>query len=142
MDSFYGMSLHSLQPANGQGEVFMASFHKDRYLHQSDLESYLPKNSLKKFWNRQRYQSDQVAMEVQAWAQSQPESAWKKRPLREGDKGKLLIEVLHQSVWVWDKRSATSNRWHLIVRRKPDSPNTLKYSLYNAPRRTSNLELA
>jgi SRSO17 transposase len=142
MDAFYGMSLNLLQAIDGQGEVFMADIHKDRHIYLTDPKPYLPQCPSQKGRKRQRYQSDQSATEVQVWTQSQPESAWKKKALREGDKGKLEVEVLHQPVWVWDKRSATASRWHLIVRREPDSPSTLKYSLCNASQRTSILKLA
>jgi SRSO17 transposase len=71
----------------------------------------------------------------------QPESTWKRNTIREGSKGKLIVEILHQSVWLWDKRSSMANRWHLIVRREVNAPKTLKYSLCNAPERTNVLKL-
>lgn len=142
MDGFYGMSLNLLQSLDKQGEVFMADIHKDRHIYLCDPEPYLPESPSRKGRKRQRYQSDEPAIEVQKWVGGQPDSAWKRKTIREGDKGKLIVEVLHQAVWVWDKRSATSHRWHLIVRRELNSAGTLKYSLCNAPERTSVLKLA
>jgi SRSO17 transposase len=142
MDAFYGMSHNLLQSLDNQGEVFMADVHKDRHIYLSDPEPYLPDNPSGKGRKRRRYQSDGAAIEVQKWVRDQPDSAWKRKTIREGEKGKLIVEILHQSVWLWDKRSATANRWHLIVRREVNAPNTLKYSLCNAPERTSVLKLA
>jgi SRSO17 transposase len=142
MDGFYGMSLNLLQTLDKQGEVFMADIHKDRHIYLSNPEPYLPESPAKKGRKRHRYQSDEFAVEVQKWVGDQPDSAWKRKTIREGDKGKLIVEVLHQVVWIWDKSSATANQWHLIVRRELNAPNTLKYSLCNAPERTSVLRLA
>jgi SRSO17 transposase len=142
MDGFYGMSLNLLPSLDKQGEVFMVDIHKDRHIYLCDPEPYLPERPSRKGRKRQRYQSDEPAIEVQKWVGDQPDSAWKRKTIREGDKGKLIVEVLHQAVWVWDKQSATSHRWHLIVRRELNSAGTLKYSLCNAPERTSVLKLA
>ncbi len=142
MDAFYGMSLNLLQSLDKQGEIFMADVHKDRHIYLTDPEPYLPDKSSGKGRKRRRYQSDESAIEVQSWVRDQPDEAWTRKTIREGEKGKLMVEALHQLVWIWDKRSATASRWHLIVRRELNSPNTLKYSLCNAPQRTSLLKLA
>ncbi len=141
-DAHYGMSLKLLQALDAGHEIFMADIHKDRHIYLRDPAPYLPAQRTGKGRKRRRYQSDETAMEVQAWVKDQPADAWQRKTLREGEKGKLIVEVVHQRVWLWDKQSSTSQLWHLLVRREPDSPNTLKYSLSNAPERTSVLKLA
>src|SRR5262245_56212862 len=68
-------------------------------------------------------------------------SAWRKKALRSTTKGKLVIEVLHRRVWLWDRKSPTAHCWHLLVRREKNSPGTVKYSLSNAAVRTSMTKL-
>jgi SRSO17 transposase len=89
-----------------------------------------------------RYQSNAHATEVRKWVKRQPESSWQKKTLRDTTRGDLVIEVLHERVWLWDKHSANAHCWHLIVRREVDSPGTIKYSLSNAPEETSVKKLA
>jgi SRSO17 transposase len=86
MDGFYGMSLNLLQSLDKQGEIFMADVHKDRHIYLSDPTPYLPDNSLGKGRKKRRYQSDESAVEVQKWIKGQPESAWKSKAIREGEK--------------------------------------------------------
>jgi SRSO17 transposase len=62
-------------------------------------------------------------------------------PSRPLTKGKLVVEVLHRKVWLWDKHSPTAHCWHLIVRREVSSPGTLKYSLSSAADQTSTAKL-
>ena len=78
-----------------------------------------------------------MVLEVRKWVKKQPASAWRKKTLRNTTKGDLIVEVLHQRVWLWDKYSPNGHCWHLIVRREMDSPGTLKYCLSNAPAQTS-----
>ena len=131
-----------MQSLDKQDEVFMADIHKDRHIYLINPEPYLSENPSRKGRKRQRYQSDEPAIEVQKWVGDQPDSAWKRKTIREGEKGKLIVEVLHQAIRVWDKRSATAHQWHLIVRRELSSASTLKYSLCNAPEQTSVVKLA
>ena len=142
MDGLYGMSMSLLQALDDQGEVFVADIHKDRHIYLSDPAPTVPASPAGRGRKRQRYHSNEPALEVQAWVKNQPESAWRQKSLREGEQGPMNVKVLHQRVWLWDKKSSTPRQWHLLVRREPDSPQTLKYSLSNAPVRTSVVRLA
>ena len=84
---------------------------------------------------RVRYHSDAQPFEVRKWTKKQPTSQWRKKTLRNTTSGDLVVEVLHQRVWLWDKHSPIAHCWHLIVRRELSSPGTLKYSLSNAAAR-------
>jgi SRSO17 transposase len=53
--------------------------------------------------------------------------------LRDSSKGKLRVEILHRRIWLWDGKEAQAHQWHLLVRREIDSPETIKYTLLNAP---------
>ena len=49
---------------------------------------------------------------------------------------------MHQRVWLWDKAEAKAHHWHLIIRREINSLEKCKYSLSNAPAKTSTQRLA
>jgi len=62
--------------------------------------------------------------------------------LRNSSKGKLRVEVLHRRVWLWNDREAQAHQWHLVVHHEVDSPETIKYTLSNAPVETATYRLA
>ncbi len=71
-------------------------------------------------------------MRVDDWTRQQPITAWQSVTLRDGTKGPLRVDILHQRVWLWDGEEAQAQLWHLIVRREIDDPTEIKYSLSNA----------
>ena len=54
----------------------------------------------------------------------------------------LQVEIATRRVWVWDGEEPRAKCWHLVVRRELASPETIKYSLSNAPENTPRLRLA
>lgn len=140
VDGLYGQSLEFLQSLQMQGETFLAEIHSDRHIYLSDPAPYWPPQHMGR--PRERYHSDAQCIEVRKWLKKQPASLWHKKTLRNATKGDLVVEVLHQRVWLWDKCSPRAHCWHLIVRREVDSPGTLKYCLSNAPEQTSVSKLA
>jgi SRSO17 transposase len=141
MDGMYGKSLELLQSLHSQGETFLAEIHSDRHIYLTDPAPYLPPQKGGLGRKRVHYHSDAKAIEVRKWVKRQVESDWRQKTLRGTTQGKLIVEVLHRKVWLWDKHSPTANCWHLIVRREVNSPGTLKYSLSNAPAQTSATKL-
>jgi SRSO17 transposase len=137
MDGMYGHSLELLQSLQAQGETFLAEIHANRHIYLTDPKPYLPAQEPGKGRPRLQLHSDAQVMEVRKWVKKQPATAWRKKTLRNTTKGDLVVEVLHQRVWLWDKHSPNTHCWHLIVRREVDSPGTLKYCLSNAPAQTS-----
>jgi SRSO17 transposase len=140
MDGAYGNSLELLESLHSQGETFLADVHSDQHIYLTDPAPYLPPQGMGR--PRVRYHSDAHSIEVRKWVKKQPASAWRRKILRNTTKGKLVVEVLHRRVWLWDRYSPTAHCWHLIVRREIGSPGTVKCSLSNAPAQTSVRKLA
>ena len=139
VDGGYGNSLEFLQSLQDQGETFVADIHSDRHIYLNDPAPYLPPQDRGR--PRMRHLSDARPVEVRKWIKRQPASRWHRKTLRNTTKGKLVVEVLHERIWLWDKHSPTAHCWHLIVRREVDSPGTIKYCLSNAPEKTSVIRL-
>lgn len=142
LDGAYGHSLALLQTLQQQREVFMADVRSDQHIYLSDPAPYLPAPTPGRGRPRVRYHSDARPVEVRQWARQQPASAWHRHTLRSTSKADLRVESLHRRVWLWDKHSASTQCWHLIVRREIHSADTLKYSLSNAPEATEVRKLA
>ena len=83
-----------------------------------------------------------AAIRVDKLVESEPDDAWKRTKVRETTKGKLIVDILHKTVWLWDDKEKHARRWHLVVRREIESPNEIKYSLSNAIPATSVKRLA
>jgi hypothetical protein len=116
MDGLYGNFLELLESLQAQCETFLAEIHSDQHIYLTDPTPYLPPQGPGR--PRVRYHSDVQPIEVRKWIRKQPASQWRKKTLRKTTKGNLIVEVLHQRVWLWDKYSPTAHCWHLIVRRE------------------------
>jgi len=79
---------------------------------------------------------------VDQWLSEQPDEAWKRVKVRDSSRGELQVDVVHRRVWLWDHEETEAHCWHLIVRREPNAPKEIKYSLSNASAETSIARLA
>ncbi len=104
MDGFYGQSGEFLRSLDEEGETFVADVHSDQHVYLDDPEPFLPEQTASRGRPRTRYKSDANAITVSQWVKQQPESAWTRKTLRSSSQGKLQVEVLHQRVWLWDKK--------------------------------------
>jgi hypothetical protein len=124
-------------------EIFVVDVHKDQLIYLEDPQPVIPqRNNNLRGRKASRYQAQTQAVRVDNWQEAQPEEAWQRYKLRDGTKGELIVEILHQRAWIWDKNEAHARHWHLLVRRELNSQETCKYSLSNAPAETGTQQLA
>jgi hypothetical protein len=62
-----------------------------------------------------RLKSTQPAQTVAAWTAARPAEAWRRLPLREGEKGEIVADFLHARIFVWDGIETTLRNLFLIV---------------------------
>jgi SRSO17 transposase len=133
MDGLYGNNPELLRSLDDDGEIFVADVHKNQRIYLEDPKPRIPKRK----GNRGRRptkavtQSDPV--EVANWAKEQEASHWQRKVLRDSTKGQLIVQVLHQEVWLWDGKEEEARRWRLIIRRECADHDEIKYSISNAP---------
>jgi len=132
-DAFYGDDPDFLRQLDQMGETFMLDIHKDQTIYLEDPAPYLPKRQSVRGRTPTRLKTDQLAIEVQQWADEQPQSAWEKMLVRNSTKGFISARVLHRKVWLWDGQEQQAHQWHLVVSDSDLSKNNRKYSLSNAP---------
>lgn len=111
------------------------------YLHH-DPRPCVPERQSKKGRQAVKLQAQSEGVRVNQWILQQSEDKWQRISLRDSTKGKLIVDIIHERVWLWDSQEAVARQWHLIVRREIGSKGTLKYSLSNTPSETSTKELA
>ena len=132
-DGFYGSDPAFLRALAAQGEICVGDLHKDQRIYLADPQPTVPPAQTTHGRPPTRRQAQTPAVRVDHWAQQQPATAWQPVTLRDGTKGALRVEILHQRVWLWDGEEAQARPWHLLVRREIDDPTEIKYSLSNAP---------
>lgn len=132
-DGGYGKEPAFLRALDEMGEVFVVDVHKDQQIYLEDPQPVVPETTSKRGRRRTRRQAQTPRIRVDRWLKTQPETAWQRVTLRDSSKGKLHVEIQYQRVWLWDGKEATAHQWHLSVRREIDSPETIKYTLSNAP---------
>jgi len=141
-DGGYGKEPAFLRGVEDMGETFVVDVHKDQLIYLEDPQPIIPdKKANAKGRIPSRYRAQTPAIRVDKWKAAQLEENWQRIKLRDSTKGEQVVEILHQRVWLWDKKEATAHQWHLIVRREIDSTETCKYTLSNAPAETSTQQL-
>ena len=143
VDGLYGNDPAFLRCLDDDGEVFLADVHKAQHVYLEDPELHVPPTPVGKNGRpRSKLVAKSKPVRVDSWMKAQPEKSWKKKTLRGGTKGNMRIDLLHRRVWLWDKKESRTRCWHLLVRREIERPNEIKYSLSNAPERTTPIRLA
>jgi len=132
-DSFYGDNPEFVRKLDDDNEVFMADIHSDHHIYLEDPKPYLPEPKSIRGRKPKKLKPRTKSVRVDQWVQRQPDNAWQRISVRDTTKGKLVVDVLHQRVWLWDGKESTARHWHLVVRREIKSPHKQKYSLSNAP---------
>jgi hypothetical protein len=123
-------------------EVFVADVHKDQRIYLDDPDPIIPPKENRKGRKRTKRHAQTEAIRVDTWVAQQPEADWCPYTLRDSTKGELRVQILHRRVWLWDKKESKARHWHLVVRKEPNSPETLKYTLSNASEAVSTHRLA
>jgi len=142
-DGGYGKEPAFLRGLNNMDEIFVVDVHKDQLIYLEDPQPVIPQRKNNKRGRKtSRYQAQTQPVRVDNWKETQPEDAWQRYKLRDSTKGELIVEILHQRVWLWDKNEPNAHHWHLLVRRELNSLETCKYTLSNAPAETSTHQLA
>ena len=142
-DGGYGKEPAFLRGLDAMDEIFVVDVHKDQRIYLDDPGPVIPQQkSNQRGRKASRYQAQTQPVRVDHWKEAQPEAAWQRVKLRDSTQGELIVEIVHQRVWLWDKNEARAHHWHLLVRRELNSPETCKYTLSNAPAETSVQQLA
>lgn len=137
MDGGYGKEPALLRRLEDHGEVFMADVHKDQRIYLEDPDPIVPERKSVRGRKPTKLEAQRERQRVDEWVKAQPREVWQKVTVRPGTKGDVRVEALSARVWLWDGSEQTARSWHVVVTRELRSPETIKYSLSNAPADTS-----
>jgi len=142
MDGLYGNTPFLLRALEDDGEIFVADVHHNQHIYLEDPKPQIPKRKGNRGRHPTRASTQCKPIEVRQWMKEQDEASWKRNKLRKTTKGDLNVELLHQTVWLWDGTERQARQWRLIIRRECKDRAEIKYSLSNAPASTSVHRLA
>ena len=135
-DGFYGKDPAFLRSLDQINETFMIDVHKDQNIYIENPEPVVPERRSNRGPKPKNLKAQTEPIRVDKWLEQQPEEGWQRTIVRDTTKGKLLVDVLHKLVWLWDGEEPEAHCWHLIVRREVTG-NKVKFSLSNAPENIS-----
>jgi SRSO17 transposase len=130
-DGGYGKEPAFLRGLEERGKRFVVDVHKDQRIYLTDPQPALPVKS-GRGRKPTRLKTAVSAVDVQAWAAEQVESAWQPLTIRDGEKGAIKADYLHARVWLWDGVESQAQHWHLLVRREFGAAIPSHYCLSNA----------
>jgi SRSO17 transposase len=142
VDGGYGKEPAFLRALEDANETFVADVHRTQrvWTDLPGLHVPEPRPGRGRPANKRQASAEPVTVEALAKGFNPPD--WTRCVLRDSTRGQLRVDIAHQRIWVWDGEEAAARCWHLIVRREVGSPNTIKYTLSNAPADTPLLQLA
>lgn len=140
-DAGYGHLPWLLNDLDDEGETFLAEIHADQGIYLDNPQPILPERKSPRGRAPTILRAQTAVQTVTAWADAQPESAWRQLSVRTGEKGAVIAEYLTRRVFVWDGKAAQARRWHLLVRREIGGKK-LKFCFANAKPQASLRRLA
>ena len=140
-DAFYGDNPDFLRIVNDMGEIFMGDIHKDYKVWLENPKPAIPPRKSNRGKTPSVPKAQELPIRVDELAKHQPPAAWRRVKVRDSTKGEIMVDILHKKVYLWDKSDNKVMKWHLVVRREVNSPDTVKYSLSNAPMDTPTARL-
>ena len=141
-DGFYGNDPAFLRGVAAMDETFVVDVHCDQRIFLEDPKPTVKKKKGKRGKKPTKLEANAPAIRVDQWLSEQPDEAWKRVKVRDSSRGELEVDVVHRRVWLWDHEETEAHCWHLIVRREPNAPKEVKYTLSNAPEETPIARLA
>ena len=142
VDAGYGKEPAFLRSLDDSNEVFAADVHRDQRVWTADPGIHVPAAKPGRGRQARHLQAMAAPVTVESLAKGFRPEDWTRCVLRDSTRGLLRVDIATARIWVWDGEEPQARCWHLIVRREIGSPNTIKYSLSNAPADTPRLRLA
>lgn len=135
LDAGYGKEPGLLRAIDAAGEIFVMDVHSTQRIWRDDP---WPAARLPGATGRVSSTLHAVgaAVSVSAWVEAQPPEAWRTVVLRQGTKGDIRVEFIHQRGYLWDGEEDCAKLWHLVARRTLDAQGRAEktsWTLSNAP---------
>jgi SRSO17 transposase len=141
MDAEFGVPWF-LSELQQRGKRFLIDVASNAYVYKTHPRmSYRPNGLSTKALRFKR-----KPIKVEEFRHAHGKRRWRRVEIRDSTKGIMVAEYLHKRIWFWDgQKESPPVRYHLLIRRNPQQDGRgwkYKYSLSNAPARTTTKRLA
>ncbi len=101
LDAGYGKEPGLLRDLDAAGEVFVVDVHSSQRIWRDEPwpAAHLPGTPRRA---TSELHAVGTALSVRDWTEAQPPEAWRTTALRDGTKGEIRVEFIHQRVNLWD----------------------------------------
>jgi SRSO17 transposase len=141
VDAGYGKEPAFLRALDDRSEVFVADVHRSQRVWPEDPDLRVPPPKPGRGRPATQRQATTECVSVEALVKTFGAADWTRCVLRDSTRGELRVDLASRRVWLWDGEETAGRCWHLLVRREVRSPETIKYTLSNAPADTPVLRL-
>jgi SRSO17 transposase len=134
-DGGYGQDRGLLRALDDAGERFVVDVHRNQRIFLEEPGRPAPEEP-------EGRESSGAPVSVESWVAQQSPEAWEEVWVRHTSQGELRVQALRRTVWLLEGGDAKARCWQLVATREKGDPETIKYSLSNAPVNTSLSRLA
>ena len=136
LDAGYGKDPALLRVLDVEGELFVVDVHRSQRMWLTDPWPVVPEPVAGRRGRApQAVRAQGASLSVADWAVGLPEKAWRTTVLRQGTKGEIRVQFIHQRVYFWDGVEECAKLWHLVARRTLDidgQPDAVSFTISNA----------
>ena len=142
-DGGYGKGLGFMLNIENKGLLFAVDIHKDQRFYRTRPHPYLPERQNGRGRTPSQYIVDEKPERIDQVVNKLPGSKWTRVVVRDSSKGPLTYEIYAKRVYLWTPdMKETVKQWWLVIRRDAISHSDYKYTLINAPEKTTIKRLA
>jgi len=138
-DGGYGKEPAFLRALDDANETFVVDVHRTQSVWLEDPKPSVSAEPTGRKGRGKKLKTSVASVTVEHLVRTFGPQDWRRHVLRDSTRGPLQVDVACRRVWLWDGEESGARHWHLIVRREVKSPETIKYSLSNAPAETPHL---
>lgn len=137
IDALYGSSMVFMNTLELHGKPVLGRVRRNFKLYLEKPHFYLPERKFKKGRAPKKMRTDAKAFSALAVQLNSKEEDWQRIEVRDTDKGKLILDVIHKKIWVRCKdTNKTFARDFLITRENEEGKIKYSYTLVIASKVT------
>lgn len=130
-DGLYG---HNTELCTGLDKLkcfYVLDVHKDERAFLQEPSFSVPATKSGRGRKATKIKPDAETMRLDKLASSLSEQTWQLETIRDTVKGKLMLHVHKQEIWIWDGKSEKARKRVLVITKTTDQKPKIKYSISN-----------
>lgn len=127
VDALYGSSMEFMNGLEIHGKPVLGRVRSDFQFYLEKPEFYLPERTSNRGRKPSKMRTNRKAVSAVKLKQQSEEHEWQKIAVRDTDKGKLWLDIIHKKIWVRCKKTNETFERELLITRENEE-GKVKYS--------------